>query len=146
MLSVFEVVALPTVLDPFVIGLLLSIATILIVSKLGSATEAERSYRAMIHQIPSGEIDERKLKQTARISKGLALTGAATIAVMVVFYARPYAAGRAALESTTAALEHGSGELLVAIAYGGVMILVGAIAYRFVKRDYALKFRRDEEE
>jgi len=122
MLSVFEIVALPTVLDPFVIGLLLSIATILIVSKLGSPTEAERSYRAMIHQLPSGEIDERKLKQTARISKGLALTGAATIAVMVVFYARPYAAGRAALESTTAALEHGSG------------------------RDYALKSRRDEEE
>jgi hypothetical protein len=39
-----------------------------------------------------------------------------------------------------------SGELLLAIAYGGVMILVGAIAHRIVKRDYALKSRRDEEE
>ncbi len=39
-----------------------------------------------------------------------------------------------------------SGELLLAIAYGGAMIFVGAIAYRIVKRDYALKSRRDEEE
>ena len=39
-----------------------------------------------------------------------------------------------------------SGELLLAIAYGGSMVLVGVIAYRIVKRDYALKSRRDEDE
>jgi hypothetical protein len=39
-----------------------------------------------------------------------------------------------------------SGELLLAIGYGAGMILVGAIAYRIVKRDYASKSRRDEEE
>ena len=38
-----------------------------------------------------------------------------------------------------------SGELLMAIAYGAGMILVGAIAHRIVKRDYASKSRRDEE-
>jgi len=38
-----------------------------------------------------------------------------------------------------------SGELLLAIAYGAVMIFVGAIAYRVVKKDYAAKSRRDEE-
>ena len=39
-----------------------------------------------------------------------------------------------------------SGELLLAIGYGAVMIFVGAIAYRVVKKDYALKSRRDEED
>ncbi len=38
-----------------------------------------------------------------------------------------------------------SGELLLAIAYGAVMILTGAIAYRIVKKDYAVKSQRDEE-
>jgi hypothetical protein len=38
-----------------------------------------------------------------------------------------------------------SGELLLAIAYGAVMILAGAVAYRVVKKDYALKSRRDDE-
>jgi hypothetical protein len=38
-----------------------------------------------------------------------------------------------------------SGELLLALAYGASMILAGAIAYRVVKKDYAVKPRRDEE-
>jgi len=38
-----------------------------------------------------------------------------------------------------------SGEILLAIAYGAGMILVGAIAHRVVKRDYASKSRRNEE-
>ena len=39
-----------------------------------------------------------------------------------------------------------TGELLMAIAYGAGMILVGAIAHRIVKRDYVSKSRRDEGE
>ncbi len=38
-----------------------------------------------------------------------------------------------------------SGELLLAIAYGSAMILVGAIAHRVVKKDYAVKSRRDKQ-
>jgi len=95
-LSVFEIVEFPALVDPFLVGLASSIATILIVSKLGSATETERGYRAMIHQTPSAEIDERKLKQTLRLSRWLVATGALTIVAMIVFYARPYATGREA--------------------------------------------------
>jgi len=109
-LSVFEVIDLPVALDPFVIGISLSVATILIVSKMGRATDAERSYRASIHQIPSGEFGEPKLGQTLFISKMLMLTGALMIVVMVVFYARPYAAGRDTNLPEAAMLESGSGE------------------------------------
>jgi sodium/pantothenate symporter len=97
LLAVFEIVDLPVFLDPFVIGLSLSVATILIVSKMGRVTDGERAYRAMIHQVPSGEVDERKLGQTLRLSKWLMATGVLTIAVLTVFYVRPYAAGRDAL-------------------------------------------------
>jgi sodium/pantothenate symporter len=109
LLTVVEIVALPVFLDPFVIGLALSIATILIVSKMGRATEAERDYRAMIHRIPSGEIDERRLSQTLRLTRWLMVAGVLTIAVMVAFYARPYAAGRGALAPERTMLENGSG-------------------------------------
>jgi Na+/proline symporter len=97
LLAVFEIVDLPVFLDPFVIGLSLSVATILIVSKMGRVTDGERAYRAMIHRVPSGEVDERKLSQTLRLSKWLMATGVLTIAVLTVFYVRPYAAGRDAL-------------------------------------------------
>jgi sodium/pantothenate symporter len=110
LLSIFGIVAFPAFLDPFVIGLSLSIATILIVSKMGRATEAERAYRVMIHRVPSEEIDERKLSQTLRLTKGLMVTGVLMIAAMVVFYARPYMAGRDASAPESAALETGSGE------------------------------------
>jgi sodium/pantothenate symporter len=149
MLVTFEIVDLPVFLDPFVIGISASVATILVVSKMGRVTDGERSYRAMIHQVPSGELDERKLHQTLRFPKILMVTGVLTIVVMVVFYARPYAAGRDASAPESTTLETGvidmSGELLLAIAYGAAMILAGAIAYRIVKRDYALKSRRDED-
>lgn len=145
LLSVFEIVEFPVFLDPFVIGLSLSFATILIVSKMGQVTSGERSYRAMIHRIPSSEIDESKCALTVFMSILLMLTGALTIAVMVVFYALPYAEGRDALVSEGAAQGTGFGELVLAIAYGAVMVFVGAIAYRVVKRDYALKSRRGEE-
>jgi sodium/pantothenate symporter len=157
LLSALEIVSLPVFLDPVVIGLSLSIATILIVSKMGCVTEAERAYRTMIHQIPIGELDERRLSQTLRLSRWLTAAGVLAIAVMIVFYARPYAAGRGTSAPETAigksapdpaVLETGgnmSGELLLAIAYGAVMILTGAIAYRVVKKDYAVKSQRAEE-
>ena len=109
-LSVFEIIALPALLDPVVIGLALSTATILIVSKIGRVTEAERSYRAMIHRLPRGEISAEKLSRTLLWTKVLMLTGVLTIAVMIVCYARPYAAGRAASAPEPATLETGSGE------------------------------------
>jgi hypothetical protein len=93
-----------------VIGLALSIVTILVVSKMGRATDAERAYRVMIHRVPSEEIDERKLSRTLRLTKGLMVTGVLTIAVMIVFYALPYAAGRDASAPGPATLKTGSGE------------------------------------
>lgn len=109
-LSVFEIVEFPALVDPFLVGLASSIVTILIVSKLGRATETERSYRAMIHQTPSAEIDERKRKQTLRLSRWLVATGALMIVAMIVFYARPYAAGRDAVAAeVTATREIGGG-------------------------------------
>lgn len=110
LLSVFEIVDLPVFLDPFVIGIASSVATIWIVSEMGQATDGERSYRAMIHRVPSGELDERKLSTTLRFSKILMLTGVLTIAVMVIFYARPYALGRSAPAPERATLDAGGVE------------------------------------
>jgi sodium/pantothenate symporter len=109
LLSIFEIIAFPVFLDPVVIGLSLSIATILIVSKMSRVTEGERAYREMIHQVPIAEIDERKLGQTLRLSKCLMAAGVLTIVVMVVFYARPYAEGRAESATGPTVLETGGG-------------------------------------
>jgi sodium/pantothenate symporter len=110
LLATFEVIDLPVFLDPFVIGISLSVATILLVSKMGRVTDGERSYRAMIHQIPSGEVGEPRASQTLLISKMLMLTGVLMIVVMVIFYARPYASGQNASVPEAVTLDSGSGE------------------------------------
>ncbi|MBW2542869.1 MAG: sodium:solute symporter family protein [Deltaproteobacteria bacterium] len=103
LLATFEVIDLPVFLDPFVIGISLSAVTILLVSKMGRVTDGERSYRAMLHQIPSGEVGGARARQTLQISKMLMATGALMILAMVICYARPYASGQEAapLEDST---------------------------------------------
>jgi sodium/pantothenate symporter len=103
LLATFEVIDLPVFLDPFVIGISLSAVTILLVSKMGRVTDGERSYRAMLHQIPSGEVGGARARQTLQISKMLMATGALMILAMVICYARPYASGQGAapLEDST---------------------------------------------
>ena len=88
----------------------MSIATILIVSKIGRVTEAERSYRAMIHRLPRGELNADQLSRTLLWTKLLMLTGVLRMALRIVFDARPYAVGGEASAPEPATLEIGSGE------------------------------------
>ena len=45
LLSVFEVISLPVYLDPILIGAVLSLVVILIVSRLGQVSDAEKEFR-----------------------------------------------------------------------------------------------------
>jgi sodium/pantothenate symporter len=100
---------LPAFLDPFLIGLALSSATIWIVSCLGRASDAERAFRAALHHVPERERDERKLRGTLRIAGALIATGAIAIAFLIACYARPYAAARAAIGSSAQSIDPSGG-------------------------------------
>ena len=89
-LSVFEVISLPVYLDPFVIGIVLSFITIVLVSRNGLVTEAEDLYRLKVHQAPPTDYDPSLTARTLWFARGLMVCGAVVTILMIVFYVLPY--------------------------------------------------------
>jgi sodium/pantothenate symporter len=141
LLSLFSVINLPVYLDPFIIGLLLSIMTIMMVSRRGYVTDEEHNYRTKIHETPSEELDPLKLKQTLFWSKVLIVCGCIIIVLMIVFYARPY---QSEIDSSLyvrqnifAGILNMNGEMVLAIGYGFAAVLSGTLAYWCTNKFYA---------
>ena len=88
--SVLELIDLPVYLDPFVIGIVLSFITIIVVSRRGEVTEEEHRFRLKVHETPSTEIDTALTNETLLIAKGLMICGAVLTVLMIVFYVLPY--------------------------------------------------------
>ncbi|OXY82626.1 sodium:solute symporter family protein [Oceanimonas doudoroffii] len=90
LLSKFGVLELPVYLDPFIVGLVLSIATIMLISRMTRVSQQESDYRLQIHRTPASEFDAGELRQTLVWSKALMVLGVATSVFLVVMYALPY--------------------------------------------------------
>jgi sodium/pantothenate symporter len=142
LLSVYEIVDLPVLLDPFVIGLVLSVCTIILVSRAGTVSDAERDFLTRIHVTPGEELDDKKTKYSMRISAYLMLTGVLMFLAVCYFYVLPY---QSALESNllnSTANESSllilSGEFFMTLLYCGALVLSGYFARRWLKRFYAI--------
>ncbi|MEE4173688.1 MAG: sodium:solute symporter family protein [Xanthomonadales bacterium] len=59
--------ALPYWLDPVLLGGLVSLAVVLLVSRLGSPSRAEQRYRLRMHRTPAEERDPNKFRRTRRL-------------------------------------------------------------------------------
>ncbi len=93
-LSITGIVDWPVVMDPILVGGLASLITVLTVSRLGTVTSAERDYREALHRTPVDENNPSDIRQTLIWPKAMVVAGLATIAVLYLFYARPYAEAR----------------------------------------------------
>lgn len=86
-------VSLPIFLDPFYIGLYLSLAGVIIGSSLTEVTDEEKAYREKLHEVPEAELDKGKMDKTYNHYKLLVTAGVIVLVVLIGFYAVPY--GRA---------------------------------------------------
>ena len=138
LLDVFEVVALPVFLDPFVIGIVASVAVIELVSRAGKVTAAEERYRLAIHETPPEEIDVAMAGTTSWFANGLVICGAGIALLLVVCYARPYQKAVAHVEGARDALANIAldGEMVFALGYGVILMIAGAIAWWWTRRAY----------
>jgi Na+/proline symporter len=130
MLSLMEIISLPVYMDPVLIGAVLSLITILLVSRLAQVSEAEKAFRSQLHRTPRSEFDSTDLSRTLIWPRALVLAGIATTACLIIYYARPYAE---AIKVESAAI---GGELVLAIGYGSMFILSGLLAYLGIKKSY----------
>jgi len=130
LLKVLDIVDLPVILDPILIGALISYLTIEIVSRVGVVTPEEHALRENMHVTPESELDSAKLNRTLMWSRALIVFGVVLTVLLFVLYAIPYQqaideAGLAVIRETRMM----SGEMILSICIGLAMVVSGALAY-----------------
>ncbi|MDX1500506.1 MAG: sodium:solute symporter family protein [Woeseiaceae bacterium] len=135
-MTLFDVVSLPALLDPLFIGFVVGLATVLVVSARTTPTEAEKQYLAELHQPPPELLDAAAARRTLILPRFIIAWGIFLSAVMIVIYTRPY-------QLATGAVTEGgpyvvlNGELIIALAFGGLISAGGVLAYWAMRKLYA---------
>ncbi len=141
LLAVYELVDFPVYFDPFIIGLLLSTITIIIVSRMGSVSDKEKQYQTDLHIIPATEIDAGKLQESQSIVSSIIICGVILLIGISYFYLIPYhealltQAGDTSSEFNWGFLN--SGEFLIVVLYAGGLIASGLLTRYWLKREYS---------
>jgi sodium/pantothenate symporter len=125
-LDYLGIVDLPVWADPIILGAALSIAMILVLSRRGAVSEAERRYRSALLVVPVAERDAAEVRATRRWPHILIGCGVVLAIAMTVFWALPYRA--AARPDAT-----WTGELWVSLGCGAVLVLSGLAIRRHLR-------------
>ena len=129
LLKVLGLIELPVILDPILIGALISYLTIEIVSRCSEVTPEEHALREAMHVAPESEFDSAKLHRTLMWSRALMVFGVVLTVLLFLLYVMPY---------QQATDEFGmTGELILSISIGVAMVVSGALAYRGAIRSFS---------
>ncbi|MDG2374725.1 MAG: hypothetical protein P8M18_00100 [Woeseiaceae bacterium] len=80
----------PVYLDPILIGAILSLVTVLCVSRYTQVTEAEREYRASLFVAPAEDVEPGKIAGTLKIAYLTGAFGLLSAALLIVLFILPY--------------------------------------------------------
>ena len=131
LLDLLEVVELPTMMNPILLGALMSYVTIKLVSRQGAVSVKEHEMRERMHEIPEEELDSKKLHGTLMWSKAMIVFGPVLAVILLVFYVVPY---HQAIRPTLPGPVPGgwllSGEAIMVMAVGLAIVVCGLLAQR----------------
>ena len=130
-LSLIGVVDWPVIADPILVAALSSYFVMIGVSSQGEVSPAERDFRIALHRRPEKETEPAAVRQTLLWPRAMVFGGVILGALLIVFYALPF--GRAVSVEGFAGI---SGELLLALTYGLVLVGSGRWVWGRVNRDY----------
>jgi Na+/proline symporter len=130
-LALIGIAEWPVIADPILIAALSSYLVMIVVSRIGEVSIAERDYRIALHQLPEKEKDSAVVRQTLLWPRAMVFGGVVLSALLTIFYALPF--GRAVSVEGSGGM---SGELLLALTYGLVLVASGRWVWRRVVRDY----------
>jgi len=130
-LSLIGVVDWPVIADPILVAALSSYFVMIWVSSQGEVSPAERDFRIALHRRPEKETEPAAVRQTLLWPRAMVFGGVILGALLIVFYALPF--GRAVSVEGFAGI---SGELLLALTYGLVLVGSGRWVWGRVNRDY----------
>jgi sodium/pantothenate symporter len=135
-LEYFELVSLPFWLDPILFGGVVSLITVLVVSRLSSVSAEEQSYRLHLHKVPEQEVSVSKLRFTRYAPIILAVYSVVMCVILLSIYVQPY-------QEVTGGLTAGgninwlSGEALLVVAGPVVVLPTAWIAWRTICKSYS---------
>lgn len=120
---------LPVILDPILVGAVLSYLVVELVSRSGQVSERERRRRHRLHEMPESEHDPARLRRTLGWAAALMAFGLSLAGLLIGLYALPYrdAVGAAA------------GEIALALAVGLLLVATGALAWWGTKQSYGAR-------
>jgi sodium/pantothenate symporter len=126
---------LPEILNPILVGAVLSYLTIEVVSWSGNVTQEENSRRLALHITPESEFDGKKLSATLIWTYVVIAVGLIVGALLVVFYAGPH--DQAIIESSGASDAPISAAVIFSIILGLSVVACGAWAWRGTRQSYS---------
>ena len=119
---------LPVLLDPILVGVLVSYLVIVTVSRRGEVSERENRRRERLHRAPESEFDAARLKRTLWWSAALAVSGMVLFVLMILFYVLPY---------RSATGDRATSEFLFALACGMSLVIAGLLGWWGARKSYA---------
>ncbi len=90
LLALVANIQLPVYLDPILVGGVISLITVLVVSRVSIVSNEEHAYREALHITPAEELNQQQLALTLRWPKAMVVVGFVMVLVITYFYALPY--------------------------------------------------------
>jgi Na+/proline symporter len=131
-----KIIALPVWLDPLILGFVISMITVVAVSSVTAVTTEERDYRASLHVPPPELADAKAARLTMIWPKLMFAWGILLSVILVIVYVRPYQLATGVV-SAAGPYVVWTGELFIAIAFGGIIACGGLFAQWAMRRHYA---------
>jgi sodium/pantothenate symporter len=127
---------LPSYFSPVIIGVIVSLATIFILSARGEVSTEEEQYRIQLHQTPAVDYDLKKTKTTMIAPLCLVIYGCIMPILLIVYYVMPYqtAAGQLLADGS---LDWSRGEALLTLSTAVIYISLGVISAKVIWSRYS---------
>lgn len=136
LLEYIGVIDLPSYLNPALTGAIISLITIICVSRTGAVTEQEAQYRDALHRTPDTDYDLQKTKTTMLAPAALILYGCVMPLLLIKYYVIPYQTGVGQLLAD-GSVDLTTGEAILAMLSAPVYIILGLVVAKVVWSRYS---------
>lgn len=134
-LEFFGLIALPSYLEPALLGAVASLTTVIVVSRNTEVTDIEANYLAKLHVTPASELDPAKTKWTLWAPAVLIANGLVMPILIIWFYIRPFQAASGMLDAD-GSINWLTGEVALASGWFLLYVTLGVFAIRVIRGSY----------
>jgi sodium/pantothenate symporter len=136
--------ALPSYLNPVIIGGVASLIVTVVVSRYTVVSDAEVAYLENLHVRPADEISHRRTRTTIVAPVVLLfVNGVLSPVLLTIYYVLPYQRATGTLRAD-GSLDWATGEMALMVSWSVIWISVGVFAIRYVRRAYSPSSMRGE--